>query len=243
MENATDVGSRTETSDQPLRQFIPRNNAETPSFKRHAPQHSPGHCLQQERMQASKNYSHTEAVTEGQLHTHNGLLAIKKNAKVSLAATWMDLEMITLSQIWKEKFSIISLTNKTGCKWTCQTPTIDLLNKFNHSVMMYMKTEWEKELIYVYVCVDHVYFISSTYRIVNELRENKIALKQTNLKQLPALFPWGLGNLYWVTHHHNLSRWGFPSGRALGVRQLGSICQKENICPVGGEPGLLWTAQ
>ena len=116
MENATDVGSRTETSDQPLRQFIPRNNAETPSFKRHAPQHSPGHCLRQERMQASKNYSHTEAVTEGQLHTHNGLLAIKKNAKVSLAATWMDLEMITLSQIWKEKFSIISLTNKTGCK-------------------------------------------------------------------------------------------------------------------------------
>lgn len=39
----------------------------------------------------------------------------------------------------------------------------------HHSVMMYMKIEWEKELPYAYV--NHVPCISSTYTIVNELKE------------------------------------------------------------------------
>ena len=45
------------------------------------------------------------------IHTHNGMLAIKKNEK-PFAATWMDLEVIILSEVSqteKDKYHMISL--------------------------------------------------------------------------------------------------------------------------------------
>ena len=47
------------------------------------------------------NYTHTHT------HTHNGiLLSHKKNEIMSIAATWMDLEIITLSEV-KENIKIM----------------------------------------------------------------------------------------------------------------------------------------
>ena len=38
------------------------------------------------------------------IHTHNGIFAIKKNEIMSFVATWMDLEIIILSEVsQKEK--------------------------------------------------------------------------------------------------------------------------------------------
>ena len=49
---------------------------------------------------------------EDVVHMYNGILAIKKNEITSFAATWMDLEMITLSEVTqkeKDKYHMISL--------------------------------------------------------------------------------------------------------------------------------------
>ena len=46
-------------------------------------------------------------------HMYNGILAIKKNELMPFAATWRDLEMITLSEVSqkeKEKYHTIALT-------------------------------------------------------------------------------------------------------------------------------------
>ena len=45
-------------------------------------------------------------------HIYNGILAIKKNEIMPFAATWMDLEMIILSEVSqteKDKYHMISL--------------------------------------------------------------------------------------------------------------------------------------
>ena len=48
---------------------------------------------------------------EDVVHMHNGILLLhKKNAMMPLAATWMDLESITLSQKDKDKYHMISFT-------------------------------------------------------------------------------------------------------------------------------------
>ena len=46
------------------------------------------------------------------VHIYNGILAIKKNKIVPFAATWMDLEIVILSevsQIQKDKYRMILL--------------------------------------------------------------------------------------------------------------------------------------
>ena len=44
------------------------------------------------------------------VHTYNGIYsAIKKNEITPLAATWMDLEKVILSQTEKEKYHMTSL--------------------------------------------------------------------------------------------------------------------------------------
>ena len=40
-------------------------------------------------------------------HIYNGILAIKKNEIMPFAATWMDLEIIILSEVRQRKVNII----------------------------------------------------------------------------------------------------------------------------------------
>ena len=44
---------------------------------------------------------------EDVVYIHNGILALKKNEIMPFAATWMDLEMIILSEISQRKTNII----------------------------------------------------------------------------------------------------------------------------------------
>ena len=44
------------------------------------------------------------------VHIHNGILAIKKNEIMPFAAAWMDLEIIILKQMVKDKHLMIYLT-------------------------------------------------------------------------------------------------------------------------------------
>ena len=44
---------------------------------------------------------------EDVVHTYNGILAIKKNEIMPFAATWMDLEIIILSEVSQTKTNII----------------------------------------------------------------------------------------------------------------------------------------
>ena len=49
---------------------------------------------------------------EDMVHMYNGILAIKKNEMMPFAATWMDLEIIILSELSqkeKDKYHMISL--------------------------------------------------------------------------------------------------------------------------------------
>ena len=51
-------------------------------------------------------------VKEDAVYVYNGLLAIKKNKIMPFAATWMDLEIVTLSEVSqteKDKYRMISL--------------------------------------------------------------------------------------------------------------------------------------
>ena len=42
---------------------------------------------------------------EDVVHTYNRILAIKKNKMMPFAATWMDLEIITLSEVRQRQIS------------------------------------------------------------------------------------------------------------------------------------------
>ena len=44
---------------------------------------------------------------EDVVHIYNGILAVKKNEIMPLAATWMDLEIIMLSEVSQRKATII----------------------------------------------------------------------------------------------------------------------------------------
>ena len=44
---------------------------------------------------------------EDVVYIYNGTLAIKKNEIMPLAATWMDLEIVTLSEVSHRKINII----------------------------------------------------------------------------------------------------------------------------------------
>ena len=46
---------------------------------------------------------------EDVVHIYNGLLAIKKNEIMPFVATWMDLEVIILSEVSQRKTNMISL--------------------------------------------------------------------------------------------------------------------------------------
>ena len=53
---------------------------------------------------------------EDVVHIYNGILAIKKNEIMPFAATWMDLEIVTLSEVSqteKDKYHMISLIRGT----------------------------------------------------------------------------------------------------------------------------------
>ena len=50
---------------------------------------------------------------EDVIHTHNGILAIKKNKIMPFAAMWMQLKIIILSEVSqkeKDKYHMLSLT-------------------------------------------------------------------------------------------------------------------------------------
>ena len=47
---------------------------------------------------------------EDMVHVYNGVLAIKKNEIMSSAATWMDLEIIILSEV-RDKYEITNMQN------------------------------------------------------------------------------------------------------------------------------------
>jgi len=52
---------------------------------------------------------------ENVIHIYNEILVIKKNELMALAATWIDLEMILLSEVSqteKDKYYTISLTRE-----------------------------------------------------------------------------------------------------------------------------------
>ena len=44
---------------------------------------------------------------EDVVHTYNGILAIKKNEIMPFAATWMDPEIVVLSEVRQRKTNII----------------------------------------------------------------------------------------------------------------------------------------
>ena len=50
---------------------------------------------------------------EDVVHVHDGMLVIKKHEIMSFAATWMDLELILLSEVIQKKKDTNELTSKT----------------------------------------------------------------------------------------------------------------------------------
>ena len=63
---------------------------------------------------------------EDMVHTYNGILVIKKNEILSFAATWMDREMIVLSEVSQTEKDI---SYDITYRWTLKIGTNELICK------------------------------------------------------------------------------------------------------------------
>ena len=54
-------------------------------------------------MEATKVFTGRGVDKEDVVHIYNGILVMENNKVLSFAATWMDLEMITLSEVSQRK--------------------------------------------------------------------------------------------------------------------------------------------
>ena len=63
-------------------------------------------------------------------YIYNGILAIKNKEIIPSATTWMDLEIITLSEVWERwiSYDITYVKYKIGPKWTY----LQNRNRFTH---------------------------------------------------------------------------------------------------------------
>lgn len=112
MEKATVAGSQTETSDQPVRQSIPRSDAENTILQKTRAPNAHWDTVYNRRGCKRPKPTATHQLTQGRLRAHSGRAATEKNAEVSLAATWMDLEMTTPGQSDTERRIFCDITDE-----------------------------------------------------------------------------------------------------------------------------------
>ena len=61
-------------------------------------------------------HTHTHIHIYTHTHIYNGILAIKRNKIMPLAATWMDLEIIILNEVSQTKTNTICYHSYVGTK-------------------------------------------------------------------------------------------------------------------------------